>query len=689
VDLVVDQVVQLEHVHDTHGDLAVEGIAGPAVIEGDPASVGDAGHLEHAVDLLLGGGVEHGHRHGEALLLDLCRQVEQFLPGCLLQDPADLLGAVKLLEQALEILVGIGLLDHGVDVLADAVHGPAEVGLEDLAHVHARRHAQRVEHDVHGPSVVEERHVLLGKDARDDALVAVASRHLVAHGELALDGDIDLHHLVHAGRQVVAGGELLDLCVVEVQDDFLLVVDPADDLLDLALHLVAVGHADVLEVIYPELVEHVLGDEVTLLGDDGIPQVRQHGAGEFPAHEQVFQPRPGTVGQYGHLVVLVLAELLDLALLDLQGELVLLLAATVEDPGVDDGALDAGRDPQGRVLHLAGLFAEDGAQELFLGGELGLALGRDLAHEDVAGLDLGADSDDARIVEVLERFLAGVGDVPGDLLAAELHVAGHDLELLDVHRGVEVFLDHALADEDGVFIVVAAPRHEGDHEVPAQSQLALARGRAVGDDLVLAHVLPLAHDGFLVEGGVLVCPLELGEAVNVDAGVLGVFAYGVGLDDNALAVHVLHRAGAVRHDAHARVPGHELLDAGSHDGRDGEEQRHGLALHVGAHERPVGVVVLQERDEVGGHREELVGGHVHEGDLFFRHGGILTVAHADPDHVGLDPAVLIERLGGLDDDLLVLLDGAHVAYLVGDHAVGDHVVGGLDEAELVDAAVGG
>jgi hypothetical protein len=31
----------------------------------------------------------------------------------------------------------------------------------------------------------------------------------------------------------------------------------------------------------------------------------------------------------------------------------------------------------------------------FLGGQLGLALGRDLADEDVAGLDLRADADDA------------------------------------------------------------------------------------------------------------------------------------------------------------------------------------------------------------------------------------------------------------------------------------------------------
>ena len=90
------------------------------------------------------------------------------------------------------------------DLLAEAARRPAEVGLEDLPDVHARRHAQRVQHDVDRRAVGHVRHVLLGEDPRDDALVAVAAGHLVADRELALDGDVDLHHLEHARRQLVA-----------------------------------------------------------------------------------------------------------------------------------------------------------------------------------------------------------------------------------------------------------------------------------------------------------------------------------------------------------------------------------------------------------------------------------------------------------------------------------------------------
>ena len=88
--------------------------------------------------------------------------------------------------------------------------GPAEVRLEDLADVHARRHAKRVQDDVDLGPVLEERHVLDRQDAADHALVAVTAGHLVARLKLALHRDEDLDHLEHARRQLVAALELLD-----------------------------------------------------------------------------------------------------------------------------------------------------------------------------------------------------------------------------------------------------------------------------------------------------------------------------------------------------------------------------------------------------------------------------------------------------------------------------------------------
>src|SRR5204863_4200137 len=120
----------------------------------------------------------------------------------------------------------------------------------------------------------------------------------------------------------------------------------------------------------------------------------------------------------------------------------------------DDDALDARRADERRVAHVAGLFAEDRAQQFLFRRQLRLALWRDLADEDVAGFDRGADPDDAALVEVREVTLADVRDVAGDLFRTKLRVARLDLELLDVDGRVRVLFHHAFGHEDRVLEVV-------------------------------------------------------------------------------------------------------------------------------------------------------------------------------------------------------------------------------------------
>src|SRR5207245_11150457 len=104
----------------------------------------------------------------------------------------------------------------------------------------------------------------------------------------------------------------------------------------------------------------------------------------------------------GHLVALgdlaLLRHVDAHQLIDAGRQLVLGLPA--EDLDVDDDAALAVRHAQRRIAHLARLLAEAGTQQALLGAELRLALWRDLAHQDVARVDLGADVDDTALVEV-------------------------------------------------------------------------------------------------------------------------------------------------------------------------------------------------------------------------------------------------------------------------------------------------
>ena len=167
------------------------------------------------------------------------------------------------------------------------------------------------------------------------------------------------------------------------------------------------------------------------------------------------------------------------------------------------------------VFNVAGLFTEDRTQKFLFRGQLRFALWRHLADEDRARLDLSADADDAALVEIAKHVLADVRNVARDLFRAELCIAGLDLELLDVDRGVVVVLDESLGNENRVLKVVTAPRHEGDQHVAAERQFAAIGTRTVGNDLAFLDTLADLDDRTLVDTGVLVRTLELDQRVDV------------------------------------------------------------------------------------------------------------------------------------------------------------------------------
>ena len=424
MDLVVHEMVQLEHVDVAHRHLAIERIAGSAVIDGRLAGGVEARELQHLLDVRFLGAVEHRRcdRHAVAEVAAKLEQlvVVQRLDGFILA--VDLLQG---LAQRLEILPLIIGVDGLADALAEAGAGPTEMRLEDLADVHARGHAERVEHDVGMRTVLEERHVLDRHDLRHHALVAVTAGHLVAGLDLALHRDEDLDHLHHAGRQLVAALQLLDLVEEALFEALLRLVVLLPHGLDLG-HQLVVRRGEQPPLRLRILVEHRAGDLGILL--------EALGAGNALAVLQELGEAVIDVAvQDRLLVVAVLGQTLDLFPLDRQRTLVLVDAVAVEHADLDDRALHARRHPQRGVTHVRGFLAEDGAEQLLFRRHRALALRRDLADQDVAGADFRTDVDDAGFVEVLQRFFRDVRNVAGDFLRAELGVASHHLEFFNMN----------------------------------------------------------------------------------------------------------------------------------------------------------------------------------------------------------------------------------------------------------------
>ena len=158
------------------------------------------------------------------------------------------------------------------------------------------------------------------------------------------------------------------------------------------------------------------------------------------------------------------------------------------------------------------------------------------------------------------------------------------------------------------------------------------------------------------------------------------------LDGDGVAGHVddLTVVGGEQHVA--GVAGGASLDTGA-DVRSGRaEERHGLALHVGAHERAVCIVVLEERDERGRDRHQLLRRDVHVVDLARSDVVDLAATRTHEHTLFEEVALLVDARVRLRDDVLVFVVGGEIRDLVGDATLLDLAVRRLDEAEAVDAA---
>src|SRR5271165_2390937 len=253
-------------------------------------------------------------------------------------------------------------------------------------------------------------------------------------------------------------------------------------------------------------------------------------------------------------------------------------------------------------------------------------------------------------------MLTDVGDVAGDLFRTQLGVARFDLELLDVHGGVVILAHKFFRDEDRVLKVVAAPRHEADQHVTSEAKLAMLCAGTVGDNLPLHYTVALTDDRLLIDAGVLVRPLELDELIDIRTNLtrkLRGVVLSFNADDDALGVDRIDEAIAAGEDDGSRIASGNAFHAGADEWGFGNQQGHGLALHVGSHQGAVGVVMLEERHERCGDRNELFGAHVNVVNFRAIHENEVALP-ASVDQLLGDVALLVEIDVRLRDGVTIL-----------------------------------
>ena len=152
MDLVVYQMVELQHIHVADGYRIVEVLSCTSVSESELTVSGIS---------------------------------------CLIQEFQDVL-----LNCAVEYRCG--------DIPALLLAGQSEVDLKCLSYVHTGRYAQRVKHYLERLTILKERHILFRKYSGDNTLVTVTSGHLIADVDLSLGGDVYADKFIYSGRKLVA-----------------------------------------------------------------------------------------------------------------------------------------------------------------------------------------------------------------------------------------------------------------------------------------------------------------------------------------------------------------------------------------------------------------------------------------------------------------------------------------------------
>src|SRR6185436_14699445 len=166
-----------------------------------------------------------------------------------------------------------------------------------------------------------------------------------------------------------------------------------------------------------------------------------------------------------------------------------------------------------------------------------------------------------------------------DLFWSQLGITRFDLEFLNVNRGVVVLFHESLGNEDRVFEVVTAPRHESHQHVTTESEFAAICARPISDDLSLFYSLTHVNDGALIDTGVLVRPLELDQRVNVGCYLArdGAVNVVICLYDDAFRVDVIDHAVTLSSHNSTGVTSSNLLHPGANIRSFRAKQRHRLA----------------------------------------------------------------------------------------------------------------
>jgi len=204
VHLVINQVVELQHVHVTHGYRAFEWIAGASIDQFGLTTLGHVCQFKQLFDLFFCRTVKNRCRHWNTRFKVTGHGQNFFIGELGHVDPTCTITVVDFAEKIANLLDGRLAFHHLADTQAQTLRGPAKMRFQHLPDIHTGGYAQWIQNDIYRCTIFRIGHVFHRNDHGNYTLVTVTACHLVTRLDTTLDGHVNLDHLEHAGRQVIS-----------------------------------------------------------------------------------------------------------------------------------------------------------------------------------------------------------------------------------------------------------------------------------------------------------------------------------------------------------------------------------------------------------------------------------------------------------------------------------------------------
>ncbi len=138
-----------------------------------------------------------------------------------------------LVQEGTNLFFGNTVKNRSLKMQPQFFGSPTQVSLQYLPHIHSRRHAQRIQNDIHRLTIGEEGHILLRHDFGHHTFITVTTGHLITNRELALGGDVNFDGFYDTRIHILSGLNLPKFIFILRANFFELLVEPAHDFVNL------------------------------------------------------------------------------------------------------------------------------------------------------------------------------------------------------------------------------------------------------------------------------------------------------------------------------------------------------------------------------------------------------------------------------------------------------------------------